>query len=99
LAIYFGSVSLAILAFLPKVFDYSVPINNESVAKLSQSEFRAFINGRNQDDMINDYADETLVLCRILAYRVNRVTWSARLLLAGIVLTFVTAVIGVALSA
>ena len=98
LALFACSVMFAVLAFLPKVFDYTIPINNETVAKLQPEEFRRFVLQRSAHEMLSDYVDETHVLCQILAYRVSYVTRSARLLFAGVVAAFAATIVGILIS-
>lgn len=95
-AIFLVSLVLAVTAFLPRIYDYKIEINQSFIAKMPLKSYRQLVANKSEDSRLTDFVDEIHVLSRILDDRTKRVDMAARLFI-GAVVTMLVAIGGTAL--
>jgi hypothetical protein len=88
-AMFLFSLVVAVVAFLPRIYDYEIQLNHEFIGRLSPQRYRQFVDEKDGDSQLADFVDEINVLSRILNDRSRRVDTAARLFITAIVLMLI----------
>lgn len=81
---FLSSLVLAVLAFLPKIYDYEIELNQVFITRMSPDKYREFIDAKTDESKLADFIDEIHVLSRIINSNNKLVKASARLFLISI---------------
>jgi Family of unknown function (DUF5706) len=84
-AVFLLSLVVAVMAFLPRIYDNRIEINQDFIASLSVEEYRRLVFQKAEPAALTDFVDEIHVLSRILKDRTRRVDRAARLFIVAVV--------------
>lgn len=93
-ATFLASLVVAVIAFMPRIYDYRIEINQDFIASMSVGRYKSLVFQKTDTEGMNDFIEEIHVLSRILNDRTRRVDKAARLFILAVLLMLV--VIGVA---
>lgn len=83
-ALFLASLVSAVTAFLPRIYEYDIELNQEFIASMPVEEYRRFVDEKHEEGAVTDFIEEIHVLSRILNDRTRRVDMAARLFIFGV---------------
>lgn len=93
-AVFLASLVVSVTAFLPRIYDSDIEINQGFIASMSVDRYRSLVLRKPDREAVGDFIEEIHVLSRILNDRTRRVDIAARLFIVAVVLMLVA--VGVA---
>jgi hypothetical protein len=83
-SLFVCSLVVAVTAFLPKIYQYDIELNQDFITRMPSNKYREFVIRKTDESKVGDFIDEIHVLSRILNDKTRLVTVSARIFLLAI---------------
>lgn len=84
-SIFLCSLVTAVLAFLPKIYEYEIELNQEFIARMPVKMYKEFVLAKTDESKLGDFVEEVHVLSRILNDKNRLVNAAARIFLLAVV--------------